>query len=110
MLCPALPNDLVLTPDGNSMTTPCHMPARKTIVLVGLVGCFLTSVAGITGAMLISGWAASGGWLEWSRRLAWGYPCACGVVVGVFPVLVPWLTRRLEAQADTQPDRPSEHR
>ena len=93
----APPSPCIAIRRHHSMTTLTHMPSRKTIVLVGLVGCFLTSVAGITGSLLISGWAASGGWLEWSRRLAWGYPCACGVVVGVFPFLVPWLTRRLEA-------------
>ena len=47
--------------------------------------------------MLISGWAMSGGWPEWSHRLVLGYPCACSVVLGLFPFLVPWLTRRLEA-------------
>ena len=73
------------------------MPSRKTIILVGLVGCFLTSVAGVTGAMLISGWHEAGGGIEWAKRLALGYPCACLVVVGIFPVLVPVLTQRLES-------------
>jgi hypothetical protein len=81
-----------------TMTTTVNMPSRQTIILVGLVGCFLTSVAGVTGAMLISGWQASGGGLEWLKRLALGYPCACLVVLGVFPVLVPRLTQRLEAK------------
>jgi hypothetical protein len=79
------------------MTTSMNMPSRKTIILVGLVGCFLTSVAGVTGSMLMSGWVNSGGWLEWSKRLALGYPCACLVVLGIFPVLIPWLTQLLEA-------------
>ena len=79
------------------MTTALTMPSRKTIILVGLFGCLLTSMAGVTGCMLINGWAVSGGWLEWTKRLAWGYPCACLVVVGVFPFMVPRLTIRLEA-------------
>ena len=33
------------------MTTAVNMPSRQTIILVGLEGCFLTSVAGVTGAM-----------------------------------------------------------
>jgi phosphotransferase system glucose/maltose/N-acetylglucosamine-specific IIC component len=84
------------------MTPTVTTPSRKTIILVGLVGCFLTSVAGVTGSMLISGWSASGGALEWVKRLALGYPCACLVVWGLFPLLVPWLTQRLEANGDPQ--------
>jgi hypothetical protein len=44
----------------------------------------------------------SGGWLEWSKRLALGYPCACLVVLLIFPLLVPRLTQRLEANRETQ--------
>lgn len=84
------------------MTTAVNMPSRQTIILVGLVGCFLTSVAGVTGAMLIAGWQVSGGGLEWAKRLALGYPCACLVVLGVFPVLVPRLTQRLESKRGLQ--------
>ncbi len=78
------------------MTTAVPTPSHKTIVLVGLVGCFLTSIAGITGAMLLSGWQASGGWSEWSHRLALGYPCSCLVVLSLFPVLVPRLNQFFE--------------
>lgn len=42
------------------MTTTPNLPSRKTIILVGLVGTFLTSLAGITGSMLLAGWEASG--------------------------------------------------
>ena len=84
------------------MSTSANIPSGKTIILVGLAGCFLTSVAGITGGMLLSGWHEAGGGLEWVKRLALGYPCACLVVLGVFPVLVPWLTRRFEARRVTQ--------
>ena len=88
-----------------NMTTPMNSPSRKTIVLVGLVGCLLTSVAGVTGSMLLSGWGAAGGWVEWAKRLAWGYPGACLVVLLVFPVLVPRLTQHLEGgnRQATQP-------
>ena len=61
--------------------------------LAGLVGCFLTAVAGVTGSMLIFVWVNSDGWLEWLKRLALGYLCACLAVLGIFPVLVPWLTQ-----------------
>jgi hypothetical protein len=84
------------------MTTPVHMPTRKTIILVGLVGCLLTSMAGVTGTLLVSGWSESGGWFEWGRRLAVGYPWACVVVLSVFPVLVPRMTRYLESQRAIQ--------
>ena len=84
------------------MTPTFNVPSRRTIILVGLVGCLLTSVAGVTGAMLIAGWHESGGGPEWAKRLAFGYPCACLVVMGVFPLLVPRLTQRLEASALAQ--------
>ena len=91
--------------NNTTMTTTENMPSRQTIILVGLVGCFLTSVAGVTGAMLISGWQLSGGGPEWAKRLALGYPCACLVVLVVFPVLVPWLTQRLEAKRGARKDQ-----
>jgi hypothetical protein len=97
---------LLLKTRNQAMTISTNMPSRKTIILVGLVGCFLTSVAGVTGSMLISGWVNSGGWLEWSKRLALGYPCACFVVLGIFPVLVPWLTQRLEGPKEEQEQIP----
>jgi hypothetical protein len=62
----------------------------------------MTSVAGVTGSMLISGWWSSGGWLEWSKRLVLGYPCASLVVLGIFPVLVPRLTQHLEKNREHQ--------
>lgn len=77
---------------ANSLTTP----SIKTIILVGLSGCFLTSLAGVSGSMLISGWDISGGWSEWIKRLGLGYPCACLVVLSVFPHMVPKMTRFLE--------------
>lgn len=78
------------------MTQAGNTPSSKTIILVGLVGCFLTSIVGITGAMLLSGWGASGGWSEWTHRLALGYPCSCLVVFSLFPVMVPRLNRFFE--------------
>ncbi len=73
-------------------------PSIKTIILVGFAGCFLTSLAGVSGSMLISGWEISGGWSEWIKRLGLGYPCACLVVLLVFPIMVPKMTRLLESQ------------
>ena len=78
------------------MTAESNMPSRKTIILVGLVGCFLTSLAGVTGSMLITGWTISGGGLEWVKRLTLSYPCSCLMVFLVFPILVPRLTRYFE--------------
>ena len=80
------------------MPNSLNTPSTKTILLVGLVGCFLTSVAGVSGYMLISGWNTSGGWSEWIKRLGLGYPCACLVVLSLFPRLVPNMTRFLEGQ------------
>jgi hypothetical protein len=81
-------------PMENSSTRP----SKKSIILVGLVGCFLTSLAGVTGAMLLSGFAQSGGWAEWLKRLSLGYPCACVVVLLIFPHLVPTMTAHLESR------------
>lgn len=80
------------------MTNSQNIPSTKTIILVGLLGCFLTSVAGVSGSMLMSGWDMSGGWSEWIKRLGLGYPCACLVVLTVFPRMVPKMTRFLEGQ------------
>ena len=80
------------------MANSPNIPSTKTIILVGLLGCLLTSVAGVSGSMLISGWDMAGGWAEWIKRLALGYPCACLVVLSVFPRLVPKVTRLLEAR------------
>jgi hypothetical protein len=78
------------------MANSLNTPSTKTIILVGLLGCFLTSVAGVSGSMLISGWDTSGGWSEWIKRLGLGYPCACLVVLSVFPRMVPKMTRFFE--------------
>jgi len=80
------------------MENKSDRPSAKTIILVGLVGCFFTSLAGVSGSMLLSGFAQAGGWAEWLKRLAFGYPCACVVVLLVFPHLVPKLTAYLEAR------------
>lgn len=81
-----------------TMDRTIAVPSKKTIILVGLGGCFLTSLAGVSGVMLMAGWEASGGWVEWAKRLGVGYPCACLVVLSVFPYLVPRLTAYLEAK------------
>jgi hypothetical protein len=52
-------------PMENSSTRP----SKKSIILVGLVGCFLTSLAGVTGGMLL-----------------------------IFPHLVPTMTAHLESR------------
>jgi len=68
----------------------------KTIIVVGLVGCFLTSLAGSTAVMLAKGWESQGGLSELLYRLSIGYPAACGVVFCVFPYLVPKVTNFLD--------------
>jgi hypothetical protein len=80
----------------NFMSNSLKTPSTKTIILVGLTGCFLTSVAGVSGSMLMSGWDASGGWFEWIKRLGLGYPFACLIVLSVFPRMVPKMTRFFE--------------
>ncbi len=65
--------------------------STRAVVGVGLVGCFLTSVAGVSAVMIFSGWAVHGGWAEWAKRLAIAYPSACVVVFTIFPWLVPKL-------------------
>jgi len=81
------------------MTAVVNMPSRKTIILVGLIGCFLTSLAGISGSMLIIGWSASGGWVEWMKRLGLGYPFSCLIVFFIFPAMIPRLNQLLESAA-----------
>ena len=88
------------------MANTLNTPSNKTIILVGLFGCFLTSVAGVSGSMLMSGWDTAGGWSEWMKRLGFGYPCACLVVLTVFPRMVPKMTLFLEGQSE-QSDSPS---
>lgn len=63
------------------------------IICVGLIGCFLTSVTGVTAVMLIRGWTAQGGWAEWAKRIAIGYPASTSVVFLIFPWMVPRLTK-----------------
>jgi hypothetical protein len=67
-----------------------------TIIVVGLVGCFLTSLAGSTAVMLAKGWQSQGGLHELLYRLSVGYPAACGVVFCVFPYFVPKVTNFLD--------------
>jgi len=62
------------------------------IICVGLIGCFLTSVTGVTAVMLVRGWTDQGGWLEWAQRIAIGYPASTLIVFTVFPWMVPKLT------------------
>ena len=66
------------------------------IILVGLVGCFLTSLTGSTAVMLAKGWNNQGGLSELIYRLSIGYPAACIVVFLVFPYLIPKLTAALD--------------
>jgi hypothetical protein len=63
------------------------------IICVGLIGCFLTSVTGVTAVMLFRGWAEQGGWIEWAKRIAIGYPASTAIVFLVFPWMVPRLTK-----------------
>lgn len=59
-----------------------------TIVLAGLIGCLLTSMAGITAVMVSAGWSAQGGMREWLHRLCIAYPAASVVVVLAFRWLI----------------------
>lgn len=63
------------------------------IICVGLIGCFLTSVTGVTAVMLFRGWSEQGGWGEWAKRIAIGYPASTTIVFLIFPWMVPRLTK-----------------
>jgi hypothetical protein len=63
------------------------------IICVGLIGCFLTSVTGVTAVMLFRGWTEQGGWIEWAKRIGIGYPASTLIVFSVFPWMVPKLNR-----------------
>jgi len=69
---------------------------KSIIILVGLVGCFLTFLTGSTAVMLAKGWNSQGGFSELIYRLSIGYPAACVVVFLIFPILIPRLTHYLE--------------
>ena len=69
--------------------------SSRAVIGVGLTGCFLTSVAGVTAVMIFTGWAVQGGWAEWAKRIAIAYSAASVVVFVVFPLLVPKLTKLL---------------
>ncbi len=70
------------------------------IICVGLIGCFLTSVTGVTAVMAMRGWTEQGGWIEWAKRIAIGYPASTLVVFLVFPWMVPKLTKYFSRFAD----------
>ena len=66
------------------------------IILIGLIGCFLTSLTGSIAVMLNKGWAAQGGFPELLHRFSIGYPASCLVVFFVFPVIVPKIAQLLD--------------
>ena len=68
---------------------------------VGLIGCFLTSVAGVSSVMIFNGWAVQGGWTEWVKRIAIAYSAASVVVFAVFPLLVSKLMKFFMNSATT---------
>lgn len=70
------------------------------IILVGLVGCFLTSLTGSIAIMMNKGWEAQGGFPELLHRLSIGYPASCFIVFFVFPVIVPKLTQLLDQKLE----------
>ncbi len=70
------------------------------IICVGLIGCFLTSVTGVTAVMLFLGWTEQGGLAEWLKRIAIGYPASTLIVFLVFPWLVPKLTNYFSVSSD----------
>lgn len=73
---------------------------KVIIIIVGLVGCFLTSLTGSTAVMLAKGWNNQGGLTELLYRLSIGYPAAYIVVFLVFPYLIPKLTVALDKKLD----------
>jgi len=75
-------------------------PSRHEVLIIGLVGSFLTCVAATAANLMFE--RMSGGALPFIGRVAVGYASAASVVMLVFPQLVPRLAasvRRAE-QAD----------
>ena len=70
------------------------------IILIGLVGCFLTTLTGSFAVMLNKGWATQGGFPELLQRFSIGYPASCLVVIFVFPFMVPKITQLLEQKLE----------
>jgi hypothetical protein len=68
----------------------------KLLIFIGVLGCLLTSTAGISAVMIFDGWHASGGFTEFFRRLGIAYPFACIVVIIVFPWMIPFLMHKFE--------------
>lgn len=68
----------------------------RTVILIGILGCFLTSTAGITAVMILDGWAISGGFSEFIRRFVIAYTFACLVVIAVFPWMIPFLMEKFK--------------
>ena len=66
------------------------------IIIVGLAGCFMTSLAGVIAVMIFNNWSLQGGFSELLLRMSVGYPAASCIVVLVFPFLIPKLTNFLE--------------
>jgi hypothetical protein len=76
--------------------------SSRAVIGVGLIGCFLTSVAGVTAVMIFTGWAVHGGWAEWAKRMAIAYSAASMVVLAVFPWLVPKLMKLFMNSAEAE--------
>ncbi len=70
------------------------------IILIGLIGCFLTSLTGSIAVMLNKGWAAQGGFPELWQRFSIGYPASCLVVFFVFPAIVPKIAQFLDQKLE----------
>lgn len=70
------------------------------IILIGFVGCFLTSLTSSIAVMLNKGWVAQGGFPELLHRFSIGYPASCLVVFFVFPVIVPKITQLLDQKLE----------
>lgn len=68
----------------------------KTLIVIGVLGCLLTSMAGISAVMFFDGWHISGGFTEFFRRLGIAYPFACIVVIAVFPWMIPFLMQKFK--------------
>ncbi len=88
---------------GLSSATHAELPAKSlgaawrrgaSIIPFSLVGCLLTCIGAVIANMVLDGWALSGGWPMFARRVAVGYAGAVLVVAGVFPWLELWRTWR----------------
>ncbi len=73
--------------------------ARVRLIVVGLSGSFLTCLAGVLANLVAEGWTPAAGWQPFAKQFIIAYSAASCVVVTLFPLLLPRLSRWLQQLA-----------